>query len=88
MAKRLLGLPEKTTNEAVLGELGWIPMKSIKDMIRIKYWRKTIKMKKNRLTKIIYEWERKLEEQDSWITYTKNIIRIGFGRILGNSNNK
>ena len=75
MAKRILGLPEKTTNEAVLGDLGWWPLKARRDMIRLRYLQKILNMKQDRLPKMIYEWERQMDERkDSWLAYTKKLL--------------
>ena len=63
---------EKTANEVVLGELGWWPMKARRDMIRLRYWRKLLKMSIERLPKVIYEWEREMDDVKVWIVYKKN----------------
>ncbi len=59
MGKRILGLNQSTHNEVVLGELGWWKMKARRDMLRLRYWRKLILMKKERLPRKVYEWELK-----------------------------
>ena len=75
MAKRILGMKQRTTNEAVLGELGWWPLKARRDMIRLRYWHKILSMKFNRLPRMIYDWEKENEDDDnSWAAYTKRLL--------------
>ena len=75
MAKRILGMKERTTNEAVLGELGWWPLKARRDMIRLRYWHKLLKMDKNRLPRMIYDWGKdNSDNNNSWIAYTKRLL--------------
>ena len=47
-------------------------MKARRYILRLRYWRKIIHMKTTRLIRIIYKWEKELDEEDNWITYTKN----------------
>ena len=74
MGKRILGLTESTTNEVVLGELGWWPMKARRDMLRLRYWRKIILMNNERLPKRVYDWELKRKTRNCWTAYTKKIL--------------
>ena len=75
MAKRILVLKEKTTNEVMLAELGWWPLRARRDMIRLRYWQKLLNMKQDRLPKLIYDCEREIEEKKgSCITYTKQLL--------------
>ena len=68
MAKRILGMNEKTSNEAVLGDLGWWPLKDRRDMIRLRYWQSLLSMNENRLPRLIYEWQKKQKDtKDSWM---------------------
>ena len=79
MAKRILGLKESTNNEVVLGELGWWKLKSRRDMLRLRYWRRLINMKQEKLPKRVYEWElRRWKGKRSWIRHTKKLL-IGLG---------
>ena len=75
MGKRILGLAPKTTNEVVIGELGWWPLKARRDMIRLRYWRKLLNMGNERLPKLIYKWEIESGNKNSWIDYTKKLIQ-------------
>ena len=60
---RILGLYKRSTNEAVLGDLGWWPLKARRDMIRLRYWQKLLDINNKRLPKQIYECEK--ENQDN-----------------------
>jgi hypothetical protein len=44
MGRRILKCSETTANEVVLGELGWWPLEARRDLLRLKYWRKLIKV--------------------------------------------
>jgi hypothetical protein len=54
VAKRILRCSTNTSNEAVLGELGWWTMKARRDMLRMRYWRKIVNMDESRVTKLVY----------------------------------
>ena len=52
-------------------------------MLRLKYWRKIIQMKKNRLTKIAYLEEIKKERKNSWAKKNEKYSKtIWVGKIL------
>ena len=75
MAKRILGMNEKTSNEAVLGDLGWWPLKARRDMIRLRYWQTILSMKEKRLPRLIYDWQKEQKyHNDSWLLYTKKLL--------------
>ena len=44
----------KMTNEAVLGELGWWTLKGRRDLLRLKYYGKIVRMGEDRLVKQEY----------------------------------
>lgn len=80
MGRRILGLRENVNNEVVYGELGWWTLRTRRDLLRLRYWGKLLAMKETRLTKIIYEWERKQNVPHSWCSHTKDLLRnIGLG---------
>ena len=80
MGKRILGLKESTTNEAVRGELGWWSLKARRDMMRLRFWRKILKMGQERLPKKVYEWELRLGVERSWKVYTRELLEtLGLG---------
>ena len=75
MAKRILGMKMRAPNEAVLGDLGWWPLKARRDMIRLRYWQKILNMDEKRLPRLVYDWEKEnIDTNKSWITYTKQLI--------------
>ena len=75
MAKRILGMSEKATNEAVLGDLGWWPLKARRDMIRLRYWQTLLNMREGRLPRLIYEGQKEqADHEHSWTAYTKKLL--------------
>ena len=74
MGKRILGLKESTNNEIVLGELGWWKMKTRRDMIRLRYWRKLINMGKERLPRVAYEEELR-KGGKNWARHIEELLR-------------
>ena len=79
MARTILGVPKTTTSLAVLGELGWWPLKARRDMLRLRYWAKLVRMYEGRCTKKMYKVCRR-EAQDpmctyrNWCHYTKELL--------------
>ena len=70
-------------NEVIQGELGWWTMKARRDELRLRYWRKIVHMKDERIPRIIYEQSRaRLEQEskegtiitDTWCEYTKKLL--------------
>jgi hypothetical protein len=59
VARRILRCTATTTNEAVLGELGWWTMRARRDMIRLNYWGKLVNMEDSRVTKLVYRTSKK-----------------------------
>ena len=41
----MLGVGSKTTSEAVRGEVGWLPLKARRDILRLKFWGKLVNSK-------------------------------------------
>ena len=72
VGKIILGVSTKTTNEVVLGELGWWRMKARRDMARLVFWRKLIKMNISRIAKKIYIVSR--GKNTPWIPYTQALL--------------
>ena len=69
MARMILKCSPKMTNEAVLGELGWWTLKGRRDLLRLKYYGKIVRMGEDRLVKQVYvESRKRLEEgkQSKW----------------------
>ena len=53
MGRRILRCNGKTTNEAVLGELGWWRLRTRREFCGLKYWFRLLQMNNNRLVKTI-----------------------------------
>jgi hypothetical protein len=66
MGRRILRCKSKTSNEAVLGELGWWRMKTRRDFIKLKYWINIVLMEESRLVKQIYQ-SSKAAYQSRWV---------------------
>ena len=66
MGRRILGVKTFTNNEAVLGDLGWWRMKARRDLLKLKYWWKLLKMKSDRLPRKVYVWDSSRKVKRSW----------------------
>ena len=78
ICQKVLRCKSTTTNEAVLGELGWWRLATRRDQIRLNYWNKILNMDDTRLTKKIYrESRRRLEEskEKNWCSYTEKLLK-------------
>jgi hypothetical protein len=62
MARRILRCHGKTTNEAVLGELGWWRLQTRRDYIKLKYWIKLSVIDDSRLVRQVYKLSREAYE--------------------------
>ena len=63
MGKRILGCREKTADDVVRGELGWWKMRGRRDMLRLRYWGKIMKMRSDRWVRKIYNMSRQRYEE-------------------------
>ena len=82
--RKLLGVPNHTTNEAVLGECGRLPIyyHTMKRFIR--YWVKLIQMPQERLPRQAYLMLCNLDNlgRHTWATSVKHILySYGFGHV-------
>jgi len=59
IGRRILRCHGKTTNEAVLGELGWMRLQSRREYLKLKYWIKISLMDETRLVRKVYRLSRK-----------------------------
>jgi hypothetical protein len=83
MGRRILRCHGKTTNEAVLGELGWWRMRTSREFIMLKYWIKIILMEESRLVKQVYRHSRKMSVQkilfkqkdESWVRDIYELVK-------------
>merc|ERR1712081_111314 len=69
----ILGHRRNSNNCTVLGELGWWKLEERRDLLRLKFWGKILRLKKNRITRIVYEQAK--EERKEWTEMTKKKIR-------------
>jgi hypothetical protein len=63
MGRRILRCHGKTTNEAVLGELGWWRLETRREFIKLKYWIKLSTMDDSRLVRQVYQLSREAYEK-------------------------
>jgi len=66
MGRRILRCHGKTTNEAVLGELGWWRLQARRDFLKLKYWIKLSLMNDSRLVRQVY-----LMSRDAYVNMRK-----------------
>jgi hypothetical protein len=74
--KRLLRCSPKTTNEAVLGELGWWRLSTVRDFKKICFWLKIQLMKPTRLVKLVYEQSKKSYLEKKQMNWTQGIHKL------------
>jgi ribonuclease HI len=87
MGKLILHCPTHTSDEAVIGELGWWPIMERHSMLRLRWWARLITMKESRWPYIIYQYARNAyinslgvgkREVHNWCSDTHKIMeRIG-----------
>ena len=81
MGNFFLGVRPNTPDEMVLGDLGWKELRNRRTILRLRYWKKILGMGDARLTKRVYEEDRKrLWQVGSWSKETKAILEdLGLG---------
>ena len=74
--KRFLGVPQKTPNKMVYGELGRYPLFVNSTLLGLKYWLRVLKMEDSRVPKQAYKMMISMDEsgQKWWITEVKNVL--------------
>ena len=81
VCKSFLGVPQKTLNKMVNGELGHYPLFVNGTLLCLKYWLRVLKMEDNRIPKQAYKMMISMDEneQKSWVTEVKHLLsRNGF----------
>ena len=53
--RKVLGCGSRVSNEAVMGELGWVSMLGRRMLLRLSFWGKILSMGKDRLVRRMYE---------------------------------
>lgn len=76
MGRAILGVRKSTTNEVVMGELGWWTMRGRRDFLRLLYWGQIMR-KKEGLRWEVYQEGRKRVGRDgaAWCDYTRKCLR-------------
>jgi hypothetical protein len=78
MGKRILGCRQKTADDVILGELGWWRMRGRRDMLRLRYWGKIMRMSNDRWVKKIYRMTRREYERNgskNWCEATHELVK-------------
>jgi hypothetical protein len=76
MGKAILGVRKSTTNEVVMGELGWWTMKGRRDFLRLLYWREIVSKKKGLRWEVYQECRKRVgDDEEAWCDYTRKCLR-------------
>ena len=81
MGRRVLGVSKMTTKEVIQGELGLGRLSSRRIILRLRFWSKIIKMKKNRLIYKIYKKRREefvkggKRDKQNWCYWTWRYLK-------------
>ena len=86
--KRILGVGPQTTNVAVYGELGRVPLNIVRKERKLKYWFKIIKSEGSLINKLFkYQIENNNNNDAMWADQVKNLIsELGFSYLWQNNN--
>ena len=74
MGRRILRCQSKTSNEAVLGDLGWISLQARRNLKKLIYWRKIISLPETSLVKKTYLYSKESKKQRSWANGVKKLL--------------
>lgn len=77
VGRKILGVGSKTCNEAITGELGWMSMKSRRDVARLRFWWKLVNLKDDKLLKQVYSVCKPVLENDrsSWFYGIRELLK-------------
>ena len=75
MGRRIMGVKSFTNNEVVLGDLGWWRMKARRDLLKLKFWWKLLKMKSDRFTRLVYAWDSTSKLERSWSSRIEALLQ-------------
>jgi len=83
IGRRILRL-NTVANEVVMGELGWLPLKARRMMLRLFFWLKILGMRDSRWVKRVYlEAKRRLDTHPNrvnWASHTRDVlVKMGLG---------
>src|SRR4051812_19767259 len=76
MGRRILRCHGKTTNEAVLGELGWWKLRTRRDFLKLKYWIKICLMGDTRLVRRVYLLSRSTFQNRHKSTWCSEVYKL------------
>ena len=79
MGKRILGCSSRMSNEVVRGELGWWSMRGRRMLLRIRFWCRIVRMRRERLVRKIYEESRRRYVDNgikNWCSYTHVLLKL------------
>ena len=82
--RRMLRVSSKMANAVVRGELGWWSMKGQRDLKRLVYWARLVRMADNRLAKIVYRQrrEQKVQRYTDWCSQIRRtLISLNLGHV-------
>lgn len=88
MGRKILRCGGKKTSKVsaafVNGELGWMPLRARRVMLRLRYWGKLERMPDDRLAKKVYKESRRRTDDGtmsrSWCSYTRLLLqKVGLG---------
>ena len=74
MGRRILRCQSKTSNEAVLGDLGWISLQARRNLKKLIYWRKILSLPETSLVKKTYFYSKESKKQRSWANGVKKLL--------------
>ena len=86
--KRILGIRPQTTNAAVYGELGRVPLNIVRKERILKYWFKNQKSEESLINKLFkYQIENNNNNDAMWTDQVKNLLsELGFTYLWQNNN--
>ena len=84
MARRILRCHGKTSNEAVIGELGWWRLKTRREYIKLKYWIHILLLDDTRLVKKVYNLSKQQYVAQNTDNWCKHIHKLAFKYNIGN----
>jgi hypothetical protein len=82
MARYILGVRKQSPKAVTRRKLGWWTTKARRDLLRLRYWAKLVRMPKRRLTKQVYLARRKelqiqgnTDNKTNWCYHTRDLLK-------------
>ena len=82
--RKLLRVSRKMSDAVVRGELGWWTMRAQRDLKRLVYWARLVRMDDTRLVKIVYRQrrEQKIQRYNDWCSQIRRtLISLKLGHV-------